>query len=163
MNAMPRIGIVIETTGQSARVSAPRRGVCDGCADRSSCSFEQALGQDKPEMVEVYNGIGAQPGQMVQFDLPGHTELAVSLLVWVVPLIGLITGAALLASLHERLSLAQDSATLLGAGVGFAAAFLPVVLFDRLAAAKSRYVPSILKVVSPSSCSGSLRVADSSD
>ena len=160
---MPRIGIVIETTGQSARVSAPRRGVCEGCADRSSCSFENALGEDKPEMVEVHNPIGAQPGQTVEFDLPGHTELKVSLLVWVVPLIGLVTGAVLFASLHERLSLGEDSATLLGAGVGFAAAFLPVVLFDRLAAGKTRYVPSILKVVNPSSCSGSFRVADPPD
>ena len=157
---MPRIGIVIETTGQSARVSAPRRGVCDGCADRSSCSFENALGQDKPEMGEVYNPIDAQPGQTVQFDLPGHTELELSLLVWVVPLIGLVAGAALLASLHEQLSLGQDSATLLGAGLGFAAAFLPVVLCDRLSVGKTRYVPSILKVVSPSSCSASVRAAD---
>ncbi len=160
---MPRIGIVIETTGRSARVSAPRRGVCDGCADRSSCSFENALGEDKPEMVEVRNPVGAQPGQTVEFDLPGHTELGVSLLVWVVPLIGLVAGAAFFATLHERLSLGEDVATLLGAGVGFAAAFLPVVLLDRLAAGKSRYVPSILKVVSPSSCSGSLRVADPAD
>lgn len=160
---MPRIGIVIETTGQSARVSAPRRGVCDGCADRSSCSFENALGEDRPEMVVVRNPIGARPGQTVEFDLPGHTELKVSLLVWVVPLAGLVTGAALLTFLHERLSLARDSATLLGAAIGFAVAFLPVVLLDRLAAGKSRYVPSILKVVNPSSCSVLPRVTDPSD
>jgi positive regulator of sigma E activity len=157
---MPRIGIVIETTGQSARVSAPRRGVCEGCADRSACSFESSLGEDKPEIVVVRNPIAAQPGQYVEFDLPGHAELKVSLLVWGVPLIGLITGAGVLASLHERLAMSQDSATLLGAAVGCALAFLPVVLFDRLAAGKTGYVPSILKVVNPSSCSELPRAAD---
>ena len=160
---MPRIGIVIETTGQSARVSAPRRGVCEGCADRSACSFENALGEDKPEIVVVRNPIGARPGQTVEFDLQGHTELKVSLLVWVVPLIGIVTGAALLASFHQQLSLGQDPATLLGAAIGFAVAFLPVVLFDRRAAGKTGYVPSILKVVNPSSCSVLPRVADPPD
>jgi sigma-E factor negative regulatory protein RseC len=160
---MPRIGIVIETTGQSAQVSAPRRGVCEGCADRSSCSFENALGQDKPEIVVVHNPIDARPGQTVEFDLLGHTELKVSLLVWIVPLIGLIAGAAVGAFLHERVSISQDPATLLGAAIGFIAAFLPVILFDRLAAGKTKYIPSILKVINPSSCTDSPRVTNPPD
>jgi sigma-E factor negative regulatory protein RseC len=160
---MPRIGIVIGTTGQSARVSAPRRGVCEGCSDRSSCSFENALGQDEPEIVVVHNPISARAGQTVEFDLLGHTELKVSLLVWIVPLIGLIAGAAAGASLHEWFSLSQDPATLLGAVIGCVAAFLPVMLFDRMAAGKTKYVPSILKVIDPSSCPDLPRVTDPPD
>jgi len=160
---MPRIGIVVETTGQSAQVSTARRGVCEGCSDRSSCSFENALGQDKPEIVTVQNPIAARPGQTVEFDLLGHTELKVSLLVWIVPLIGLMAGAALGASLHNRFLLSQDPATLLGAAIGFIAAFVPVMLIDRLAAGKTKYVPSILKVIDPSSCLDLPRVTNPPD
>ena len=159
-NAMPRVGIIIENKGTLARVSASRRGVCEGCGDRSACSFETSLGQEKPEIVVVQNPIAAQPGQTVEFDLLGHAELQVSLLVWVVPLIGLIAGAALGAGVSEQLSLSQDLATLLGAAVGLAVAFVPVKLFDRMAAGKNRYVPTILKVVHPSSCSVLPRESD---
>jgi positive regulator of sigma E activity len=75
----------------------------------------------------------------------------------------LIAGAAVGAFLHERVSISQDPATLLGAAIGFIAAFLPVILFDRLAAGKTKYIPSILKVINPSSCTDSPRVTNPPD
>jgi sigma-E factor negative regulatory protein RseC len=149
---MPRAGFVIETTGDMARVSTSRRGVCDGCGDRSRCAFDQALGQGKPEEIVAKNTVHARPGDLVEFDLVGHTELKVSLLVWVVPLAGLITGAAAGAYYHETLLLDRDLATLLGALAGCALAFLLVFAFERRAKKDPRLTPRILKVVNSSSC-----------
>jgi sigma-E factor negative regulatory protein RseC len=151
---MPRIGYVLETAAGTARIVTTRRGICAGCSERSSCSFENALGKDVPEEVTARNPVGAKPGDTVEFDLPGHTELKVSLLVWVVPLAGMIAGAVAGANLHRWLSLGRDPATLLGAVAGSALAFAGVILCDRRASRDERLVPSVLKVVPPSSCSG---------
>ena len=149
---MPRIGYIIETDGDRATVSTTRRGICAACSERSSCSFESALGKDVPEKVVVRNAIGANPGDFIEFDLQGHTELKVSLLVWIVPLVGLIAGAVLGAGMHVYLSLEQDPATLLGAAIGFIIAFAVVVLCDRRVADDARLLPLVLRVVKPSSC-----------
>lgn len=149
---MSRLGQVVAADGSRAVVATSRRGVCEGCSSKSSCSFENALGKDRPEEIEVENLIGARPGDYVEFDLPGHAELKVSLLVWVVPLAGLVAGAAAGATVHHLLRMARDPATLLGAAVGFLASFSLVKLYDRRAARDSRLLPRILKTVSPAVC-----------
>ncbi|MHC4945379.1 MAG: SoxR reducing system RseC family protein, partial [Planctomycetota bacterium] len=121
---MSRLGHVIDAKGDRARITTSRRGVCEECNERSTCAFDMALGKDKPVEVVALNPIGARPGDFVEFDLPGHTELKVSLLVWVVPLAGLIAGAVLGSNVHGAFGLSQDLGTLLGSFAGLAAAFL---------------------------------------
>jgi sigma-E factor negative regulatory protein RseC len=157
------MGFVIETTGDRARISTSRRGVCDGCGDKSRCAFDQALGQDKPEEVLALNTVSARPGDLVEFDLLGHTELKVSLIVWAVPLAGLILGAVAGAGFCETIGLDRDPATLLGALLGLAVAFLAVLAFERRAKGDERLLPHILKVVNPSSCPAGLEKNASAD
>lgn len=152
---MPRIGYVIETRNEKALISTTRRGICADCAEKSSCSFENALGKETPEEVTVLNPVNARVGDYVHFDLVGHTELKVSLMVWVVPLAGLIAGAIAGANLYETIHLSQDPATLIGAVLGFFLAFSLVMLYDRKAAKDPRLIPRILKVVNAASCSDS--------
>lgn len=147
---MPRIGFIIDTQDDRARISTSRRGVCDGCSDKS-CSFEHSVSNDKPEIVTVINTIDASPGDTVEFDLPGHTELKVSIIVWLVPIVGLIAGAAIGPLLE--LTVNQDISSLVGAILGFLAAFSLVILYDRHASKDPRLIPIILKVVSPDLCS----------
>ena len=151
---MPRVGLLIEALGEQATVRASRRGVCADCSGSGACSFENALGKGEPETVTVYNPIRARPGDYVEFDLTGHTELKVSLLVWVVPLVGLVLGAVAGSAAHVRLSMGPDVATLLGAIAGFIAAFAVVKWVDRRSGRDARLVPHILKVVDPSACHG---------
>jgi len=89
----------------------------------------------------------------VEFDLTGHMELKVSMIVWVVPLIGLSVGAFLGSYLHGWLGLSTDAGTLLGVVAGFLAAFLPVMALDRRSADNRDLVPLISKVLPPTACS----------
>ena len=149
---MSRIGTVIETRGDRALVATSRRGICADCADRSTCSIENALGKDTPDEIEVLNPIGARPGQTVEFDLPGHAELKVSLLIWAVPIVGLIAGAAAGAKLLANLGPSTDLATLIGAVAGISCGFAIVVACDRKAARRRTLVPRIKKIVNPATC-----------
>ena len=149
---MSRVGVVLKTEGTDATISTSRRGVCDGCSDKSSCSFDNALGKAKPEFVTVINTIGAKLGDRVEFDLTNHTELKMSLLVWGLPLVGLVIGAFVGAGLHGQASWSQDTSTLFGALIGFFAAFSLVVFADRHLKNNRQLLPSIEKVIEPASC-----------
>ncbi len=150
---MSRIGTILKTSGNHALVSTTRRGICDGCTDRSSCTYDDPFTnatEDMLEKITALNPVNAQPGDHVEFDLPGHTELSLSVLIWVVPLLGLIAGAVLGAYTHQLLSMDRDSATLLGLVAGAAAAFAVVIRIDRKATGDERLTPVIQKVLSSS-------------
>ena len=149
---MSRVGIVLKTDGKDATISTSRRGICDGCSEKTSCSFENALGKAKADIVTVDNPIGAKLGDHVEFDLTNHTELKISLLVWGLPLVGLVIGAIIGAGLHGQGSLSQDTYTLFGALIGFFAAFSLVVFANRLLKNSRHLLPSIERVVEPASC-----------
>ena len=155
---MSRIGTVIETRGDRALLSTSRRGICDGCSERSACSFESsggiedAYGGAASDEIEVLNPINARPGQTVEFDLPGHAELKVSLLIWAVPIVALIAGAAAGAKLLAATGLSVDLATLIGAAAGIGLGFAIVVACDRRAARTRTLVPRIKKIVNPATC-----------
>ena len=151
---MPRIGVILETSGDRALLSAPRRGICEGCAERGACGVDAAGGASKPETLEVLNPLGARSGDLVEFDLPGHTELRLSLVLWVLPLAGLVAGAASGAALHEVLGLSMDGATLLGAVLLGAMAFLGVMAYDRHAARDPRCMPRVQRILRRGSCPG---------
>jgi sigma-E factor negative regulatory protein RseC len=151
---MPRVGIVIETRPGEAVVSTHKRGICAECADHSSCSLEAAMGKDVPEDVLARNLIGARVGDYVEFDLPGATELKLSLLIWGLPVAGMVAGA-LIAPRFISASLADpDTASFIGAVIGLIASAVPIVIYDRLAHHNRNLVPEITKTVSKSSCVG---------
>ncbi len=150
---MSRVGVVLAVEGDHARIETSRRGICDGCADQKSCAVDAGTSQSVSEEVTARNPLRAKPGDQVEFELPGHTELKISLLVWIVPLVGLLTGAAVGASVHEAISMGRDAATLVGLVLGGAIAFGIVVLFDRRARGHADLVPGIVKILSSEGCS----------
>jgi len=165
---MSRTGTILKTSGNHALVATTLRGVCDGCSDRSKCSLDDPFAsaseasEELLENITALNPLQAQPGDHVEFDLPGHTELSLSVLVWIVPLLGLIAGAVLGAYTHQLLSMDRDSATLLGLVAGAAAAFAVVMRIDRKASGDERLTPVILKVLSSSSSTASCSTASCS-
>ncbi len=159
---MSRVGTIVRVTEEHALIETTRRGVCDGCADHAKCAVEGAVASDRIENVLARNPIEAQPGDLVEFDLSGHAELKISLVVWVVPLIGLVAGAVLGANVHGAISLGRDVATLVGTALGGALAFGLVILIDRRARGSKELTPEVLKVVTPSGRSVASCIDDSS-
>jgi sigma-E factor negative regulatory protein RseC len=151
---MARVGTVLEVRGEHALIEAARRGVCEGCADQQSCAVDALGSSDHIESVLAHNPVAAGPGDVVEFDLAGHAELRISLLVWVVPLAGLIAGAIVGANLHGAISLGRDVGTLAGAVLGVALAFGAVVAVDRRSRGSPDLVPVVRKVLTP--CGGSV-------
>lgn len=149
---MARVGHVIEKQGEFAIISTSRRGVCEGCGDKANCSFDPALGGDKPEVVTVRDPIGTRLGDMVEFDLVGRMELKVSMIVWILPLIGLIAGALFGSQVYATISLSRDIGTLFGAIGGFILVFLGVMGYERLYLKKGTLTPVVQKKIASANC-----------
>ena len=136
--------------GDRARLTTGRRGVCEGCSTREACSIDDSSGP--LEEVVAINAVCAQVGDQVSFDFQGHTELYLSLVVWGMPLVGLVLGAVVGALAHSSVALSQDVATLVGALLGFCLAFAVVGVLDRIFTGDARLLPRIVKVTVPGSC-----------
>jgi sigma-E factor negative regulatory protein RseC len=144
---MSPIGTVLETDGNRAEVSTSREDPCGGCSERSACGMG-LFAKPREVLLTAENRVNARPGDTVELALSAPTALRLSLLVWILPLAGLIAGAVLGVALHERLRIGEDPAALLGAAVGVVASALLLVRYDRRAARDRRLVPRIVKVVS---------------
>ncbi len=142
---MTTIGIVLTARDGRAEVSTSRSGACGHCSERASCGVDAT--STRPEVVTVDNPIDAQPGDLVELTLASGTAFRLSLIIWGLPLLGLIAGAAAGVALHRPLGLSEDVATLLGVGAGLALAIAIMRRFNRNATGDERLRPSITRVV----------------
>ena len=116
-----------------------------GCSEASACDL--GVHEGRADVVTVDNKVGARPGDRVELDLPGNATLKLSALVWVLPLLGLVGGAAAGAALGSRFGGSEDVAALLGAGAGIAGVFVGLRRIDRRVAGDDRIIPYIVRVV----------------
>ena len=146
---MARHGFILQASGDTALVSSSKRSICAECSDKGSCGLEDGHASDLPEEITVLNPVGAKPGDWVEFDLPGHTELRLSFIIWVVPLIGLLAGAALAGRIFTSASMSEDAMAAIGGVAGFILAFVPIMIYDRWMAKGKGVKPIITKIVTP--------------
>lgn len=147
-NGAPR-GVVLRTDGTRAEVSTSRRGACSACSEAAACGIGDAERCD--EVVSVRNAVGARVGDTVELDLPGNAVLRLSLLVWIVPLTGLILGAAAGSLFAAGAGMAgptsSDAVALLGALAGTIGAFAVLRAVDRRHGGDPELTPLITRVV----------------
>jgi sigma-E factor negative regulatory protein RseC len=144
---MSRTGIVLTIDGLNARVQTARRGICEGCNHEADCCEPSSPGD---EIVETINPIGAQPGQRVEFELPGHRELHLALLVWAVPLVGMLGGAIVGQAIAPAGH--QEVVAVIGAVAGFVVGIVPAALVER--SSRRRSCLPVVQRVLPGICPG---------
>ena len=150
---MPRVGLILKVDQEKkqATISTSKRGVCENCGESASCSLESGSSNETSEVIVAHNDFGAREGDTVEFDLAGHAELKISLIVWAVPLAGIISGTFAGTWIKRLLSVSADTGTLLGAFFGFILAFSGVVIYDRLHQKSPDLTPHVIGIVH-SSC-----------
>ena len=86
---MEEIGGSKSTTGAFAKVSVPKKSVCEGCTAGTCKPDEQSM------EIDAVNKAGAKAGQRVRVVIKSYTYLKGSILVYGIPAIALIAGAVL--------------------------------------------------------------------
>lgn len=105
-------GLVRSLHGSLAMVEAVSSDACSHCGAKGACQF---LGGERVRAVPAENPVGAQVGDRVLLAAPRRGVLTAGFLVYMVPVLALIAGAALGQRLGPDWSLgAQGGSVLLG-------------------------------------------------
>jgi sigma-E factor negative regulatory protein RseC len=139
-------GVVQEVRGEKALVLTDRHTMCGHCVAKGYCHM---LGGGKDMLSEARNPIGAQPGDMVMLGIPEGTVTKASLVIYMVPAVGLVGGATLGYCIAQLYSLDVNLSTLIGSLAGLGLAMIAVRLLSNTLSKKPSYQPEIIEIVNP--------------
>lgn len=125
MDAVERRGEVIGFAQGVAQIRLERMAsACNGCGSRGSCSSGGAAAQ----VIEMRLPERTRLGDHVNVSMPSSSVALAAVLGYLLPPVGLLTGAVV-ASMHFE----GDATAVLGAGFGFVAGVLLARLIARFA------------------------------
>ena len=125
-----------------ATVKTVASTACEACAAKSSC---HGSGQERE--VEVLNPVGAGCGDRIVLHLADGVFLKATFLLYIVPIIGLMAGAALGHIAAPTVGLDPSLAAAAAAFGGFAIAVAFVRYQGNRMGRENRYRPAIIRIV----------------
>ena len=143
------IGMVLQTEpGGWARVSTDRKGACGGCESHPSACASCLPGAQKMES-RVANPVGARAGDMVKVHLASTNLFMGAVILYLVPVLGLLIGVFTGAWAAPFLGWQTVSGGLMGLLIGLASGFAVVIAIDRSTGIRRKMTPTITAVVAP--------------
>lgn len=141
-------GEVLSSEGEYAWVETQRKTACGSCSVNKGCgtSALSKMYGNKFSRVKALNPIAAKSGETVVLGLAEEALVRGSLMMYGVPLLGLIFGGTAGAALANMWGLANtDALSALFGILGLVAGFYVVHLFNRRVARSEQYQPVILR------------------
>jgi sigma-E factor negative regulatory protein RseC len=147
-------GTVVELKGKHTAVVVAEKGsFCKNCASMEACR----LGDDNRSMlIDAHNQLGAQVGDKVKVVTSSKSFLQSSFILYIVPLLALVAGAALGQVLGERLQVGADP-NLLAAifGIAFLVGAFLIIRVGSRAIPHGAFMPRIAEIVRDEETAGS--------
>jgi len=140
---MEEIGVVKSVEGVMAKVSVPKKSVCEGCT-AGACKPE-----DQSMEIEAINKAKAKVGQKVRVVVKTYTYLKGSILVYGIPAIALIAGAVIGKEVFSSQFKGMDP-DILSAIFGFGAfilAFMGIKIWSIKAGKKTESSPVVEEIL----------------
>ena len=142
---------VIERVLPDGRVAVrvSRAEACMACESHGACT---ALGgQVKDHLLVIPNPLGAEPGQWVSLNMPESGVMGASAVLYGIPALTIIAGAALGNSQAGSLGLQPDPATAIGAGLGLLSGLGLVFLLNRTLGGRQSFRPRMVHILETAS------------
>ena len=139
-------GVVKEVRGNKALVLTDRKAQCGQCVAKGYC---QMLGGGKEMLSEALNPVGAKTEDIVRIGIPSGTVTKASMVVYMIPAMGIVLGAAvgyyigILYTLHLNLS------TLIGSLAGIGISMIFVRLLSNVLSKRPSFQLEIIKIINP--------------
>lgn len=139
-------GIVIRLKKDGmADVLTERGDACGNCSSSHCCT---AIGSGSNKMVtRALNRVGARAGDEVTLSLRSGIVVKGAAIVYVLPIMGFIAGAAVGASVYQGVGIGKTPGAILFGLAGLAVGFLITVLLSRWMGEKGILTPEIAKVI----------------
>lgn len=117
------------------------------CESKGACT---ALGgQVKDHILVIPNAMEAKPGQWVTLNMPGSSVLGASAILYGLPAVTLVGGAALGRAASASLGIGVDPGTALGACLGMVVGLGGIFVLNRMLGGTDRYQPRMVGVLGP--------------
>jgi sigma-E factor negative regulatory protein RseC len=119
--------VVIRLDGKNALVESIQSGGCGNCDSENGCSSSKLsqIFRSKPRRFSVRNECNAQPGSLVQISLQEGVLLHSAILMYILPLVIMLSGALLGAQWPDNMS-DSDVYSAIGGLAGLISGFLLV-------------------------------------
>ena len=127
-----------------AQVVADRRDACGDCGASGCCA---SLGGSTKMVIKAMNRAGAGIGDLVSITLKSGTVIQSAAIFYLIPLVGLIFGAAVGSTTNLGLPISETAATIFFCFAGLAFGFLLTALLTRWLATKQAFTPVITRVI----------------
>lgn len=131
-------GVVIEISGNMAKVKSNRHGDCKNCG---------ACPGDNATVLEVQNPLGAKPGQRVVFEIKEENMLKAAFVVYILPIIAILLGSMFGAWLAPQIGQSVKIFQIGGAIVAFVLSLLYIKVFDKSTNNNSKMKPVITRIL----------------
>jgi sigma-E factor negative regulatory protein RseC len=141
---MTEEGMVKRTMGSKAWVVTRRSDMCESCSSHGAC---KALGGGKEMEVEALNAVQARPGDQVLLTLEDQSLVKLSFLVYLFPILALISGAALGQKVASILGTNPELTSFMLAAIFFGLAFVLVRIKDKKLEQTGAIIPKIARII----------------
>ncbi|MFO8070327.1 MAG: SoxR reducing system RseC family protein [Polyangia bacterium] len=130
--------------GGRVRVTVARSEACHSCAARGAC--KTLGGQSRDVELTVENPIGAESGDRVRLSLPESAVVQASAVLYLLPALGLIGGAAAGWAAADSMGWPADPAAVIGCLAGLLLGLFISRLLGRAAERRSAFVPRLTAI-----------------
>lgn len=140
---MEEVGVVISIDGVMAKVSVPRKSMCEGCSSTACKPGEQTM------EIEALNKINASVGQRVRVITKSYAYLKGAVFIYGIPALALLLGAVMGKEIFSDKIKGLDPETV-SAIFGFAAfavSFIAVKLWSSKAGKRTETMPVIEEIL----------------
>ena len=136
-------GTIVEIIGTEAEVLLTGTEACKSCAARQACN---TLGGNTKKLL-LKNTLKASPGDAIEFIVEEKGVVVSSIIVYLIPLLFLISGIWIGSVVHADFSIDQDSGAILGGIVGICLSFILIKAFNPYFRRKSIFVPQMHRIL----------------
>ena len=139
------MGRVTETSADGwATVLTERKDACRNCEASQFCN---ALTNCSKLETKALNKAGAGAGDRVTIHLSWHTVLKGAVVLYLIPALGLLTGAVAGSAFSKQLTLGETGAALFFGLAGLILGFIITAAISRRMSARNRLTPEITQIV----------------
>jgi sigma-E factor negative regulatory protein RseC len=127
-----------------ATVVTQRKDACHSCQASQFC---HALTDCSKLETKALNKVGAGVGDLVTIHLSSHTVLKGAFVLYLIPALGLLTGAVAGSDFSKQLALGETGVAILFGMAGLALGFIITAMISRRMSAGNRLTPEITHIV----------------
>jgi sigma-E factor negative regulatory protein RseC len=137
------VGIVEKILPHKAVVRVQRSSACAHCSSRGACRVTEG----KAMLIEVDNDLRAKVSDHVEISVPEGSLLKLSMLVYFMPILGLIAGALVGAASANYFNVQPTLASIVCGASAMGITFYGLKWLDRRAQAKGEYQPRMTRIL----------------